>query len=207
MSGPANDLAQIVAIVPAAGRSRRMGSDKLLLPWGESIVVEAVIDALRRGGAEEVVLVAAESNRSLRRWAEGTGVRVALNRRPERGMLSSIWEGLEALGGAEALAAERTALLVCPGDHPALRAATVRRVVAALAAGADLAVPAVDGERGHPLGIAPQAVRAVPGLDPEIGLRELLERYEPRVVEVADRGAILDLDRPEEYRRAVEEER
>lgn len=197
---------RIVAVVPAAGRSTRMGRDKLLLPWGESVVVGAVVDALERGGAGEIVLVVPPDNRPLRRWAETAPVRVALNSRPERGMLSSIWEGLEALGGASELA-RRYHLLVTPGDHPGLRAETVRAVVRALEEGADLAVPVVDGRRGHPLGVAGEAIAAIRGLDPSVGLKALLERYEPRSVPVTDRGAIDDLDRPEEYRRAVEADR
>ncbi|MDX1643950.1 MAG: nucleotidyltransferase family protein [Thermoanaerobaculia bacterium] len=196
--------AGVVAVVPAAGRSKRMGRDKLLLPWGETVVVGAVVDALERGGAGEIVLVVRPDNRALRRWAAGARVRVALNRRPERGMLSSIREGLEALGGAAQLA-KRHRLLVSPGDQPALGAATVRAVVEALARGADVAVPVVDSRRGHPLGVAGEAIAAIPELDPSVGLKALLELYEPTVVPVSDPGAIEDLDRPEEYRRALEE--
>ena len=35
------------AVVPAAGRSRRMGRPKLLLPWGESTIIQQVLGAWR----------------------------------------------------------------------------------------------------------------------------------------------------------------
>ena len=48
----------IAAVVPAAGRSQRMGRPKLLLPIdGEPLIVR-VVTALREGGAERVVVVA-----------------------------------------------------------------------------------------------------------------------------------------------------
>src|SRR4051812_44303307 len=48
----------IAAVVPAAGRSERMGRPKLILPLGGSTVIAGLIRALRGGGAEEVVVVA-----------------------------------------------------------------------------------------------------------------------------------------------------
>ena len=48
----------IAAIVPAAGRSERMGRPKLILPIGGATVIARVVAALRQGGAEPVVVVA-----------------------------------------------------------------------------------------------------------------------------------------------------
>ena len=48
----------IAAIVPAAGRSKRMGQPKLLLPIDGETLIARVVTALREGGAERVVVVA-----------------------------------------------------------------------------------------------------------------------------------------------------
>lgn len=195
----------LAAVVPAAGRSERMGRDKLLLPWGESVVVGAVVEALRGGGVERVAVVAAADNDRLVRWARSRDVILAINPRPERGMLSSILEGIEALGGVEDLVAGRCGLLICPGDHPALRDETVRAVAAALGEGVAVAVPVVSGRRGHPLGIAPRLLGDILRLDPGVGLRELLELHPAHEVVVDDPGALLDVDRPADYERALAE--
>ena len=47
----------IYAVVPAAGRSRRMGQPKLLLGMGGQTVIEHVITALREGGVDRVLVV------------------------------------------------------------------------------------------------------------------------------------------------------
>ncbi|HEX2251969.1 MAG TPA: nucleotidyltransferase family protein [Thermoanaerobaculia bacterium] len=190
------------AIVPAAGFSRRMGRPKLLLPFGATSVVGALVGALRAGGVGRVVLVTAPAAAELAAWARAAGLVVAVNGAPERGMLSSIRCGLEALGGGGAVAAAGAPLLVSPADLPALAAETVRRVIAAVAAGAALAVPVHAGRRGHPLGIAAALTPEIEGLDPEVGLRQLVERRAGELVEVAvdDPGAVRDVDTPEDYR-------
>ena len=214
------------AVVPAAGASRRMGRPKLLLPWSEGgtgegdtgegdtggadTVLGSLLAALRAGGAGRVALVLAPTEASSRgraaeelaAWAaDFPDVTLAENPAPERGMLSSILAGLDALGGAGALAASATPLLVTPADLPALRASTVASVASALANGAPLAVPTHRGRRGHPLGIAPALLPEIPRLDLDQGLRQLLERHPGELVEVPvdDPGAVRDVDTPRQY--------
>ena len=47
----------IAAIVPAAGRSERMGRPKLILPIGGLSVIAHVTIALRTGGADPVLVI------------------------------------------------------------------------------------------------------------------------------------------------------
>ncbi len=117
-------------------------------------------------------------------------------------MLSSILAGLEALGGAAALAERGEPLVICPGDHPAIRAGTVRRLLAAARPGTAV-VPRHQGRRGHPLVVAADLVAELPRLDPAVGLRQLLAGRADAVHELAvdDPGVLLDLDRPEDYER------
>jgi molybdenum cofactor cytidylyltransferase len=191
-----------LAIIPAAGASRRMGRPKLLLPYGETTIVGSLASALRAGGASPVVLVAASGDTELQQWARGFGAVVAVNPDPERGMLSSILEGLAALGGADRLAERGEVVLVAPADLPALRPGTVAELLwRRAAAGAPLAVPTFQGRRGHPLAIAPELLAEIPTLDLSVGLKQLLERHAAAVLEVPvdDPGAVRDVDTPEDY--------
>jgi len=52
--GPAEDGPMTFAVVPAAGRSSRMGRSKLALPLGDSTVLQVVVETLRNGGADPV---------------------------------------------------------------------------------------------------------------------------------------------------------
>ena len=192
------------AILPAAGSSRRMGRPKLLLPFRGTSLVGAVVAALRQAGAAPIVLVASAERKDLLDWARENGLITAVNPDPERGMLSSIQEGIAALGGAVALARAGEVLLVCPADLPALRASTVGELLRRQAeAEAPLAVPVFRGKRGHPLAIAPALIPEIETLDLDIGLRQLLDRHAAEVleVEVGDEGAVEDVDTPEDYAR------
>lgn len=181
-----------------------MGRPKLLLPFRGGTVVGSLVQALREGGVAEIVLVTAPEDEALRAWAAEAGVRTVVNPDPDRGMLSSIREGI-------AWAPRYQQVVVCPADLPALRASTVAAVLAE--AGRHLRYPLIvasyQGRRGHPLVIAPSLIPEIETLDLNVGLRELLDRHPDRVheVEVDDPGAVHDVDTPEEYREIAGEER
>ncbi|HWN41156.1 MAG TPA: nucleotidyltransferase family protein [Thermoanaerobaculia bacterium] len=183
-----------IAILPAAGASRRMGRPKLLLPFRDGTVVGSLIQALREGGVSEIFLVIAPGDEALRAWGAEAGVKIAVNPDPERGMLSTILEGIAAAGAEE----RGEPLVVCPADLPALLPSTVRTV---LAQQSPLVVPSYQGRRGHPLVISPELIPEIRTLHLNVGLRELLDRHPDslRVVEVDDPGAVRDVDTPEDY--------
>lgn len=183
-----------------------MGRPKLLLPFGASTIVGSLVEALRAGGVSEIVLVTAPGDEALRSWAAQAELRVAINPDPERGMLSSIVEGIAALGGAAELARRGLPLLVAPADLPALRPSTVATLLRqALAEASPLAVPSYQGRRGHPLRISPELIPEIESLDLGVGLRELLDRHPVREIEVDDPGAVRDVDTPEEYQSLFED--
>lgn len=194
------------AVVPAAGASRRMGEPKLLLPWGTEgkTVVESTLGALAAGGAGPVVAVLGAGRAGAPELADkalGAGAVVAWNPDPERGMLTTIQVGLATVSGAVASFADGAAVggvLFAPADLPALKPSTVAAVIAALGDGAPLAVARHDGRRGHPLGVAAALLAEIDALDPEVGLRQLLDRHAAAIrwVDVDDPGALADVDTP-----------
>jgi molybdenum cofactor cytidylyltransferase len=185
-----------------------MGRPKLLLSYGGGTVLGSLVAALSAARVEPIVVVASAGDAELRAWCEtAAGVITALNPRPERGMLSSILEGLEALGGAAELAGHEEPLLVTPGDLPALHPTTVAELLRRRqATGAGLALPVYRGRRGHPLAISAALIPEIPRLDPARGLHQLLNLYPEEVlrVEVDDPGCVADLDVPEDYERLRE---
>ncbi|MEP7011348.1 MAG: nucleotidyltransferase family protein [Acidobacteriota bacterium] len=188
-----------IALLPAAGASRRMGQPKLLLPFGASTVIGSLVASFRAAGVERIVVVASPADLPLQDWVRRSGLILAINPDPERGMLSSIVTGLAAVGGPEGW---REPLLISPADLPALQAETIRATLASLdASGSALAWPTYRGQNGHPLAIAPEAVAEIPTLDPSIGLKQLRERFAARTITIAvdDAGAVSDVDTAEEY--------
>ena len=181
-----------------------MGRPKLLLPIRGRPLVAGVVEALQGGGVEEIVLVTGPDDEELRVWARGASLTVAVNPDPERGMLSSIREGIAALGGSAELARRGTTLLVSPADLPNLRSGTVSALLQRMATtGAPIAVPVYRGKRGHPLAIAPALIPEIDTLNPDVGLKQLRDRHQAELleVEVEDAGVVQDVDTPEDFRR------
>jgi molybdenum cofactor cytidylyltransferase len=198
--------AMSVALLPAAGASRRMGRPKLLLPVNGRPMVAGVVEALRGGGVGEIVLVIAPGDDALQDWARqaAIAITVAVNPDPDRGMLSTIQEGIAALTGAFSEKSAGEILLVSPADLPNLQAQTVAELLRKMIeTGAPLALPTYHGKRGHPLAIAPRLVPEIGTLDHGIGLKQLRDRHEAELLEIGveDAGVIQDVDTPEDYER------
>jgi CTP:molybdopterin cytidylyltransferase MocA len=184
---------RVVAIVLAAGGGRRMGGPKALLPLGEGTFLAHACRLFARPGVDSVVAVLGAQARRVRAEAVlPAGVTVVVNRRWRRGMLTSVWKGLDA---AEALAGD--AVLLHPVDNPFVEPATIDAVVGALAGGAEIAVPSHGGRRGHPAGFARSVWPALRAAPLEGGARTVLAARPDRVVHVAaGPDCLVDLDTP-----------
>ena len=189
----------IHALVLAAGRSRRMGDFKPLLPLRGRTLIENSVGSALSGGAETVTVVtgcrADEVERVLAR-AFGERVRFVRNDAyAETDMLRSAQLGAAALPACGAF-------FLLPGDMPVVSPETFAKLRAAYAREpAPLVFPTLDGRRKHPPLIDARLIPAILAFDGEGGLRELWRRYEGelRTVPVDDAGVRIDVDTPRDY--------
>ena len=85
------------AILLAAGKSRRMGSCKQLLPLGGSTVISHCLEALLSGGAADIVVVVAEEGNEVSEAVRDYPVRIVINTEHDGDMASSVRAGRDAL--------------------------------------------------------------------------------------------------------------
>jgi molybdenum cofactor cytidylyltransferase len=188
---------EVAAILLAAGRSRRMGSFKPLLPFGETTVIRSCINNLRAGGVGDIVVVlghrAAEVEASL---TDLNQVHFALNPDPESEMSASIACGIDQLP----LAAE--AVLIALTDQPAIPAEVIRAIISEWQSGAKLVIPQFEGRGGHPALIDLSFRSELLGLDPQRGLRSLFAAKEEQVKRVSVNTDYIarDMDTWDDYR-------
>jgi CTP:molybdopterin cytidylyltransferase MocA len=184
---------RVVAIVLAAGEGRRMGGPKALLRIGEGTFLAHACRLLARPGVASVVAVlGAEAGRVRAGAGLPAEATVVVNERWREGMLTSVWAGLDA---AEALGAE--AVLLHPVDNPLVEPATIDAVLAAVAGGAEIAVPSHAGRRGHPAGFARATWAALRAAPSDQGARAVLSQQSARVLHVpAGEDCLVDLDSP-----------
>ena len=186
----------IWAVVLAAGESRRMGTQKLLLPFGETTVAGAVVTAAQASRAGRTLVVLGADREAIRRGLEPAGVDFAVNENYPLGMLTSIQAGFKALPD------DAKAAVVLLGDQPFLASRVIDLVIDAYQAGSKgIVVPAFQGRRGHPILIDLKYRDEVLAIDPADGLRRLMLAHPDDIVEidVADPGILRDLDTPEDY--------
>jgi molybdenum cofactor cytidylyltransferase len=190
----------IPAIVLAAGRSQRMGEQKLVLPFQGQPLVTRVVDALLSGPVDPVYVVVGSSGKLVIDALAGRPVHLVTNPSPECEMLDSVRCGVRALP------VEAVAVVVALGDQPGLTASLVTRLVEAFRNGdRGIAVPTCDGRRGHPLVIAMRYRDELLTRHAGRGLRGLIAAHPQDVLElpVAAADILEDIDLPEDYQRAI----
>ena len=115
----------VVAIVLAAGESRRMGTLKPLLPYGSGSVIQAVVRSLKASPAGPVLVVLGHRSDEIRSHLAGEGVEFVFNPRYREGMLTSVQ------AGAAAAPADTEWLVVALADQPSLQPSTVVQLLSA----------------------------------------------------------------------------
>jgi molybdenum cofactor cytidylyltransferase len=191
----------IAAVILAAGRSRRMGTQKLLLPYGGSTVIGHVAREVLRGPVDRVVVVAGQDAGAIAQALAERPLEMVHNPDPEGDMLSSVRCGLRALP------TDTEGVLVVLGDQPAITADLVARLVTAFRTGdRGIVVPVHDGRRGHPLVFSARYAEELLSSHGDTGLRGLLQAHPEDVLElvVDDASVLSDMDVPADYRRELE---
>lgn len=182
-----------VGILLAAGRGRRFDPsgerNKLLqrLPGGELVVAASARHLL--SVLPRVVAVVPPDDGGVARVLRDMGCEVTTCEGADGGMAASlvhaIRHSLPAQGWVVAL-----------GDMPFVAPATIGALAAALAAGAGIAAPRMDGRRGNPVGFAACHLDELLALEGDHGARGIVKRHPVAEVAVDDPGIFRDVDTP-----------
>jgi molybdenum cofactor cytidylyltransferase len=190
------DCLVIGAVILAAGQARRMGRNKMLLPYGTSSVIETIVTEVTACSAVgDVVVVTGHEPDRITALLAAQPVRCVFNPDYARAeMLVSLQVGVRAL------AAETQAALIVPGDHPRLRRDIIQRVVDEYQPDA-LVIPSYQMKRGHPILIDRMWWDELLALPDTASLRDFIRAHEDHIrYVVVDTDSVLqDLDTPEEY--------
>jgi molybdenum cofactor cytidylyltransferase len=193
-------------LLPAAGKSERMGRPKLLLSLAGRTVLGQLLTAARSGGAWPALVVVRPGDVELAETARGEGASVLVLPADTADMRATVIAGLEHLEAAVS-AAERVGFFLVPADHPTLTADVFRGLADEAGHGdASIVVPVHQGQRGHPVWIRWDRVEGLRRLAPGQGINAYLRQHADTTREVAwpDDAILTDLDTPEDYRRLVE---
>lgn len=190
------------ALLPAAGRSKRMGQPKLLLPWGASTVIETVLAAWGASVVARVIVVVHPQDQELADVCRRARADVVVPTVAPAEMRVSIRLGLEHIA-ATFHPTSADAWLLAPADMPLLTTAAIDAVVAAHnPQSPHILVPTHHGRRGHPVLFPWPLAQEVFTLADDEGVNAIVHRHGYRSVELADAAAIgSDIDTPADYDR------
>jgi molybdenum cofactor cytidylyltransferase len=186
---------QVAAVVLAAGRSTRMGTNKLLEDLHGKPVVRHVVEAAKASRAGPVTVVTGHQADEVSRALAGLDVAFVHNPRHADGMSTSLQAGIGAVPDNSAAA------LVMLGDMPLVTPAIINRLIDNLAgsATASAVAPIADGRRANPVIITRSLFGEVGKLFGDAGARRLLDDAGDQVIEVMIEhdGVLLDVDTPD----------
>lgn len=191
--------APVVGILLAAGQGRRFDPagqrNKLLQPLADGERVVAASARKLLAVASRVVAVVAPGDDGVEALLGALGCDVTVCPDAGSGMAASLTHALRH--SLSSVPAPR-GWLVALGDMPYVDVLTLRALAAALAAGADIAAPVVEGRRGNPVGFGAVHLDALLALRGDAGARRLLRRFPVTEVAVPDPGILRDVDVPED---------
>jgi len=195
-----NTPTTIGAIILAAGESRRMGTQKLLLPYAGRQVIQHIADAALKCRIDQTVVVTGYQPERIHQTLNGFEVTFAQNDNYPEGMLTSIRTGLAAL--PENL----EAFMVVLGDQPSLTPAIIDILIDGFRASEKgIVIPWVNDDSGHPIIIDATYRQEVMTKFDDTGLRGLIYGRPEEVhrLPVTDPGVLRDMDTPEDYEREL----
>lgn len=191
---------KVAAVLLAAGTAKRMGTDKLALPYKGHTILEETFAQLFGAGVDEIVIVARPGHR----WGHlesRPGVKIVINNHYQTGQASSLICGLEAINS------NTQAVLFALGDQPATGTALYKKLLDAYKTGLKkVTLPAYQGQRGNPVIFDRSLLPRLFKLKGDVGGRKIIQTLaeeEICMVQTGQRAVILDIDSPADYKKLL----
>jgi molybdenum cofactor cytidylyltransferase len=180
----------IGAVVLAAGESRRMGENKLLVEIEGRRMIEWIISSFK-GVVDELIVVLGHKPESMVPILKKLGTKWVVNENYAEGMASSFKKGLNELKHCDAV-------FLALGDQPFVDRDILLNAVDTWKSGAKIVSPVYEGKKGHPVLFDKSLFDEILSLEKQGMIRDVIHRHESEhhLVEAGE-WAIIDVDTPE----------
>ncbi len=193
---------KIGAVVLAAGKSKRMGQNKLLLPLNGKTLIETILDALKKAKVDDCVLVLGHNPQQVLQAIKlKPQVKVAINADYDQGMVTSFQTGLKQLQKFDAT-------FMVLGDQPIFDSSVLEKLVQILEKNhqALIVSPIHQGKKGHPLLFRNELFNELLSLKSSQTIREVVHNHVDRLFTIeAPAWTITDLDTPRAFDRLMKQ--
>ena len=186
---------KIMGLVLAAGKSTRMGANKLLADLGGKPLMRHCVEALLASNVKEIIVVTGNEAEGVKDSLKPLAVSFIHNPQFAEGLSTSLKCGIDAVR------ADADGVLICLADMPLIDAATVNQLVSAFdtAEHRSICVPTYNGVRGNPVLWGRQHFKPLSALEGDRGGKRLMDVLGKEIFEVAvsSKGILQDVDTPE----------
>ncbi len=183
---------RVSAIVLAAGKSTRMGSNKMLATFRGVPMIRATVQNAIASSVDEIVVVTGHENTAVENALEGLGARLVHNPDYAEGLATSLKAGVSSITA--------DAAVICLGDMPLVAASTIDRLIAAFnpTENRSIVVPTHKGQFGNPVLWGAEHFARLMSLEGDRGARNLIDQLKAEAVEIetADSAVLRDADTP-----------
>lgn len=190
----------VTGIVLAAGRSRRLGKPKQLLPYAGTTLLGATVDVARRCRFDQLIVTLGASADDVRTRVPLDGVQVVVADDFGAGCSSSLRVALAHVDD------ESAGIVLMLGDQPGVSPETVARLVGECA-GSPVAVCRYRDGVGHPFWLGRSIFGDLGRLHGDKGVWKLIDGADRSgtLAEVSVDGPVpLDVDTWDDYRRLLD---
>ena len=183
---------KVAAVVLAAGKSSRMGANKLLLRFDDKPVLEHILDRLAR---YETIVVTGHRPEDIEPIIKQYEARIVHNPDYEQGMTTSFQAGLRAID------TDVVAVFMVLSDTFGFNAVLLDEMEQKMASTVALLVsPVYKGKLGHPVLIAYELFQEFLDIGKDETMKDVVIRHEDEHDYVlGDIWTRIDLDTPEDY--------
>ncbi len=192
------------AVILAAGESSRMeNSPKANLLYRNKTFLENLVVVFQDAGIDPIIVVLGAHVDEVKKNHVNLPVEFIVNTNYQEGQLSSIKESLKLIS------AESELMIVHLVDHPLIQSNTIMSILfKRTETNASVIIPTYENRRGHPVLFGKEVFSELQNASIHVGAREVVWNHKDDLKEVAtnDRGILININSPEEYRKWCENE-
>jgi len=195
----------IVAIILAAGESRRMGQPKALLPINGTTFLQKIITALQSTPIAKTIVVLGHNAEEMQRHIRDLPIDIVVNEEYKKGQLSSLTAAIRRIKSSED-ADDVDGILVHLVDHPYVNAGLVTAMIEKFYATKKwIVVPRYQGRRGHPVIFSRFLFAELLAAPIDQGAKSVVHAHREQTIEVdtEEEGITIDIDTPDAYKKYV----
>lgn len=189
------------AIVLAAGESKRMKDrNKLLLPFRSMTVIRYVVENIIAAELDEVIVVLGHEADDVRAALADLSVKVVLNENFEKGMTTSIQEGVRNAAGDGYMICLSDMVMITSEEYALMKNEFMQQLQVDEKC---ICIPRFQNEKGNPVIFSASYREAILQHEEMEGCKAVVQENKEHIhwVDMDSPHVLLDLDYPEDYDR------